>query len=702
MFGWFGRKEGPKGNPPSEGMRPMSTSFKRGVQYNMKIILRGDVNVGKSSLFRRLQGQSFEVEYVSTPEIQVANIPWSHRGSNDIIKLEIWDIVDKALNCSQPRAASGGIKLEHTTRPTQTSSPATKPHTPTQTIDPSTPSSQHVPLDASTVDVYRNTHGVIFLFDLEKAWTWEYIDRELESVPETVSVLVLANFRDRSRSPKIPSKIFQRLHHHSSRRLEVLKESIDQPRSYMQGPSQALKTYPTAEVRLVSCSMLSGYGLQFVHRWLSLPFLELQIASLQQQLGQRYMEEHALAMELESAEEVPEEEEDTSIIPTEDHHEAMVKQESLAAFAPNTDDDVAFWGGEPPQSDMFDVSSENMALSDPHAHTKHFNRESAPSPPSKPSQTPQTLEDTSKIPLDEFVAGEGIGEDFFSMDATTDNPTIPVQYARMDSENEPTFANPMVTADEDVESSSNIWSPGTFCSKQLHDDPHDGKVSDPVTTAALPSGSGERFRSTSIGYQDVWRSDIERSSSFQRPSLTTTVNASSGFQAALPSPYSSTFAWASTPYASARDKPASGFWDSDEDGQAARTSGLDMESGDEVDPAYPKHHHKGDDAHRHGYDDLVQSTHSLAMNEAPTDVQLNGADLGYEELGEGNERKIESPYLNPWGLTTAGTPSEPQGLSHDSPKAPKKDKKKRKKKKPSEADNGATEPKKRTKKTTST
>ena len=44
----------------------------------------------------------------------------------------------------------------------------------------------------------QGAHGVIFLFDVTKLWTFEYIQRELPKVPKNIPVLVLANFMDKA------------------------------------------------------------------------------------------------------------------------------------------------------------------------------------------------------------------------------------------------------------------------------------------------------------------------------------------------------------------------------------------------------------------------------------------------------------------------------------------------------------------------
>ncbi|CAG8839929.1 2524_t:CDS:2, partial [Cetraspora pellucida] len=54
--------------------------------FSVKIIIRGDIRTGKSTLFNRLQGESFREVYITTPQIEVANIQWNYNQTNDVIK----------------------------------------------------------------------------------------------------------------------------------------------------------------------------------------------------------------------------------------------------------------------------------------------------------------------------------------------------------------------------------------------------------------------------------------------------------------------------------------------------------------------------------------------------------------------------------------------------------------------------------------
>ena len=52
--------------------------------------------------------------------------------------------------------------------------------------------------DEPIIHRHQGAHGVIFLFDVTKAWTFEYVTREVSRVPAHIPVLVLANFIDRA------------------------------------------------------------------------------------------------------------------------------------------------------------------------------------------------------------------------------------------------------------------------------------------------------------------------------------------------------------------------------------------------------------------------------------------------------------------------------------------------------------------------
>ncbi|KRT79575.1 ADP ribosylation factor [Oryctes borbonicus] len=235
--------------PP--GHQAMSSSlqrkFAKGVQYNMKIIIKGDRNVGKTCLFHRLQGKKFFEEYIPTEEIQVTSIQWNYKATDDIVKVEVWDVVDRG----KKKKRFDGLKLENS----QLELP------------------EETALDAEFLDVYKGTNGVIMVMDLTKSWTFEYIQREMSKVPTHIPVIILANHCDMA--------------HHRTVTPDHILYYIE-----------SLAEIRTAQVRYTESSMRNGFGLKFLHKFFNLPFLQLQKETLLKQLERNQSETNATIQEL--------------------------------------------------------------------------------------------------------------------------------------------------------------------------------------------------------------------------------------------------------------------------------------------------------------------------------------------------------------------------------------------------------------------
>ncbi|XP_077986607.1 rab-like protein 6 [Glandiceps talaboti] len=228
-----------KGTVPC-GMQAMGQNlqkkFAKGVQYNMKIIIKGDRNTGKTTLFHRLQGQKFIEDYIATQEIQVASIQWNYKNTDDIVKVEVWDVVDKGKS----RKKHDGLKVEN---------------------DPDAKANSREPcLDAEFLDVYKGTHGVVMMMDITKQWTYDYIQRELPKIPNHIPVLVLANFADMGEHRVV-----------SRDEIKYFVEHFERP-------------VGSTIVRFAESSMKNGFGLKFLHQFFNVPFLILQRETLMRQL----------------------------------------------------------------------------------------------------------------------------------------------------------------------------------------------------------------------------------------------------------------------------------------------------------------------------------------------------------------------------------------------------------------------------------
>ncbi|CAK6959638.1 rab-like protein 6 [Scomber scombrus] len=240
---------GPK-NIPS-GLQSMNQSlqrrFAKGVQYNMKIVIRGDRNTGKSTLWHRLQGKKFVEDYIPTQEIQATSIHWNYKTTDDVVKVEVWDVVDKGKG----KRRGDNLKLENEPQ-----------------------ESDEVALDAEFLDVYKNCNGIIMMFDITKQWTFNYILRELPKVPTHVPVCVLGNHRD------------------MGEHRVILPDDI---RDLIAGLNRPMGS---SYIHYAESSMKNGFGLKYLHRFFNIPFLQLQRETLLRQLETNQLDMDATLEEL--------------------------------------------------------------------------------------------------------------------------------------------------------------------------------------------------------------------------------------------------------------------------------------------------------------------------------------------------------------------------------------------------------------------
>ncbi|RZF40019.1 hypothetical protein LSTR_LSTR002422 [Laodelphax striatellus] len=330
----------------SPGHQTMSQNlqrkFAKGVQYNMKIIIKGDRNTGKSCLFNRLQGKKFVEEYTQTEEIQVASIQWSYKAADDVVKVEVWDVVDKG----KKRIPIEGLKLGAV--PEQ--APA---------------------LDAEFLDVFKGTNGVILTMDITKTWTFDYVQRELPKIPEHIPVLVLGNHCDMA-------------HHRTVTADHVLYfiESIQRPKD-------------SAQIRYTESSMSNGFGLKYIHKFFCLPFLQLQRETLIGLLERNKTEAEITVHELDIYQESEDADYDRFLEQLTSKRRQMAESHGQAALAQSQSSYSFAAQHSATAPTASDLTSKMRSLSMP--EVKPAMTSSAPSPSVAPSPTPRPT--TNPLPL---------------------------------------------------------------------------------------------------------------------------------------------------------------------------------------------------------------------------------------------------------------------------------------------------------------
>jgi GTPase SAR1 family protein len=237
----------------------LQQKFSRGAHYNMKIVIRGDAGTGKSALWFRLQGRSFVSAHQPTEKIQISHIHWSYKVTDDIVKVEVWDVVDKAKkNASDALRTSNDDNID-----LEIQAPSK--------VKPGLTTYEQLGLDASTVDVMKGAHAVIFTCDPSRLATWEYVKKEVFKLQgQKVYILILASFRDVGTDSWKVSK---------NQIAEFCRDQGD-------------------HVRFLESSMLNCYGLKGVKSFLNLPFLRLKREELEAALLRNNDEYNTVNQEL--------------------------------------------------------------------------------------------------------------------------------------------------------------------------------------------------------------------------------------------------------------------------------------------------------------------------------------------------------------------------------------------------------------------
>ncbi|XP_043095526.1 rab-like protein 6 isoform X2 [Puntigrus tetrazona] len=318
------------------GLQSMNQSlqrrFAKGVQYNMKIVIRGDRNTGKSALWHRLQGKKFLEEYIPTQEIQVTSIHWNYKTTDDVVKVEVWDVVDKGKG----KRRGENLKLENEPQESET----------------------EMALDAEFLDVYKNCNGVIMMFDITKQWTFNYILRELPKVPTHIPVCVLGNQRDMGEHRVIlPDDIRDFIN------------SLNRPPG-------------SSYIHYAESSMKNGFGLKYLHRFFNIPFLQLQRETLLRQLETNQLDIDATLEELSVQQETEDQNYDIFL-------EMMEARKAYGSPAPSNGQSPSS-GSQSPVVLPGAASPSNSSPSTPQAPVPLQTQSAPPQPPSIPHPPAQT------------------------------------------------------------------------------------------------------------------------------------------------------------------------------------------------------------------------------------------------------------------------------------------------------------------------
>lgn len=258
--------------------RDLQRKFARGVNYNMKVVIKGDNRVGKTSLFMRLKGYDFDDNYKPTDALNVTSIDWDYKATDDIVKIDLWEAIDslsskknvnvvdllsnpkqQETNLNNNKTNNGTNDKSHVGQDANGQSVSSTGNNDAKNNIPESIKQSFAELN-DILDVYKGAHAVLLVMDMTKNWTFKYIQNEMTKIPKHIPVLIIGNNRDQG-------------HHRTV--------AAEQVHSFIHGldrdPSDGIVMYTEA-------SMKNGFGLNLIKKFLNIPFLKLQESTLLKQL----------------------------------------------------------------------------------------------------------------------------------------------------------------------------------------------------------------------------------------------------------------------------------------------------------------------------------------------------------------------------------------------------------------------------------
>merc|ERR1712228_851601 len=125
------------------------------------------------------------------------------------------------------------------------------------------------PADATTIDVFKGVHAVIFMVDPTRKWTLDYVTKHIASIPNGIDCVILFGKKDLNKLWTLS-------------RSEIEQFMSMQPKN----------------IRHIEISLADCYGMKELHSFFNVPFLRMKAKYLQQELDRAQREYEQSKVEL--------------------------------------------------------------------------------------------------------------------------------------------------------------------------------------------------------------------------------------------------------------------------------------------------------------------------------------------------------------------------------------------------------------------